>query len=93
MQSAGPKLVPKLIRNCRLSESPAQGDMLVMPEGAIRLKGTSKEIIVLCDGARSIDDIVNALRAKYSTKDPAELEKETLEFLETLKNKRVLDFV
>jgi len=83
---------PKLIRNCRLTESPAQGDMLVMPEGAIRLRGTGKEIIALCDGVRTVSDIVAALRTKYSTKDPAELEKETLDFLETLKNKRVLDF-
>ena len=88
MQSAR----PKLIRNCRLSESEAQGDMLLMPEGAIRLKGTGKEIVSLCDGARSIQDILEILRTRYSTQNPAALEKETLEFLEALKNKRVLDF-
>lgn len=83
---------PKLIRNCRLSESQAQGDMLVMPEGAIRLKGTGSEIVALCDGARSLDDIVAILKAKYPAKDPAQIETETLDFLETLRNKRVLDF-
>jgi len=83
---------PKLIRNCRLSESQAQGDMLVMPEGAIRLKGTSTEIVALCDGVRSVEDILIILKAKYPAKDPAELETETMDFLETLRNKRVLDF-
>ena len=56
---------PKLIRNCRLSESPTQSDMLVMPEGAIRLKGTGAEIVALCDGSRSVDEILSALQAKY----------------------------
>ena len=83
---------PKLIRNCRLSESPAQKDMLVMPEGAIRLKGTGAEIIALCDGARSVDEILLALKTKYPAIDPSLLETETLEFLTNLKNKRVLDF-
>ncbi len=83
---------PKLIRNCRLSESQEQGDMLVMPEGAIRLKGTGSEIVALCDGARSVEDIVAILKEKYPTKDPVQIEAETLDFLQNLRNKRVLDF-
>jgi pyrroloquinoline quinone biosynthesis protein D len=83
---------PKLIRNCRLSESPAQKDTLVMPEGAIRLKGTGAVIVALCDGARSVEDILSSLQQKYPKMDPAQLEAETLDFLKTLRNKRVLDY-
>ncbi len=86
---------PQLIRNCRLSKSPSQtGDeaMLVMPEGAIRLKGTGPEIIALCDGARSIDEILATLKSKYPAAPSDALETETLEFLQSLRQKRVLDF-
>jgi pyrroloquinoline quinone biosynthesis protein D len=83
---------PKLIRNCRLSESPTQRDTLVMPEGAIRLKGTGAEIVSLCDGDRSIDGIIEALKSKYPAVPSDQLESDTLEFLKTLREKRVLDF-
>ena len=63
-----------------------------MPEGAIRLKGTGAEIVALCDGASSIEDILNSLQAKYPKMDPAQLEAETLDFLKTLRDKRVLDY-
>ncbi len=83
---------PKLIRNCRLSESPTQKDMLVMPEGAIRLKGTAAEIVALCDGERTLEEIFAALKTKYPNSSPQELEAETMEFLQSLRQKRVLDF-
>ena len=63
-----------------------------MPEGAIRLKGTGAEIVSLCDGARSVDEILAALGAKYPAMPSDQLEAETLEFLKTLREKRVLDF-
>ena len=63
-----------------------------MPEGAIRLKGTGAEIIALCDGARNIEDILTSLQQKYPKMDPAQLEAETLDFLKTLRDKRVLDY-
>lgn len=63
-----------------------------MPEGAIRLKGTGAEIIALCDGARDVDEILVTLRTKYPAMDPDQLEAETLNFLNTLRDKRVLDF-
>ena len=63
-----------------------------MPEGAIRLKGTGPEIVALCDGGRSIEEILTALKIKYPTSNSDELEAETLEFLKSLRQKRVLDF-
>jgi hypothetical protein len=63
-----------------------------MPEGVIRLKGAGTEIISLCDGTRSIEEILMILKEKYRPQDPSQLEVETLGFLEALRNKRVLDF-
>jgi coenzyme PQQ biosynthesis protein PqqD len=66
--------------------------MLVMPEGAIRLKGTAAEIVALCDGERTLEEIFAALKTKYPNSSPQELEAETMEFLQSLRQKRVLDF-
>jgi pyrroloquinoline quinone biosynthesis protein D len=83
---------PRLIRNCRLSESPAQKDMLLMPEGVLRLKGTGIDIVMLCDGKRSLQEILQALKQKYPNSDPLQIESEAMSFLNTLREKRVVDF-
>jgi pyrroloquinoline quinone biosynthesis protein D len=83
---------PKLIRNCRLSDSPHQTDMLVMPEGVIQLKGTGATIIALCDGERTLGEILVELQIKFPTADPKQIESEAMSFLGTLREKRVLDF-
>jgi pyrroloquinoline quinone biosynthesis protein D len=84
--------VPRLIRNARLSESPGQGDMLLMPEGVLRLKGTGAEIVGLCDGRRTVAEILAELKARFPRAAPAELEADALAFLDQLREKRVLDF-
>jgi pyrroloquinoline quinone biosynthesis protein D len=81
-----------LIRNCRLGDPAGQEDILLMPEGVIRLKGTGGDIIRLCDGARTLAEIFTALKAKYPSADPVQIEAEALSFLNTLREKRVLDF-
>jgi pyrroloquinoline quinone biosynthesis protein D len=84
---------PKLIRNCRLSESPHQTDMLLMPEGVLQLKGTGAAIVTLCDGERNLGEILAELKIKFPTTDAALIESEVMSFLTTLRQKRVLDFL
>ena len=43
--------------------------MLLIPEGAVRLNPTAAEVLELCDGERSLDDIVGALSARYESAD------------------------
>jgi pyrroloquinoline quinone biosynthesis protein D len=88
---------PKLIRNCRLSVTPSEGnqrgdDMLLMPEGVLRLKGTGAAIVALCDGTRSLEQIVEQLQSQYPSADPAQIGAEAIAFLKTLREKRVVDF-
>jgi pyrroloquinoline quinone biosynthesis protein D len=83
---------PKLIRNCRLSDSPNQKDMLMMPEGVMRLKGTGVDIVGLCDGRRTLKEIFHHLLNRYPKVSPSEIETDTMFFLNTLRQKRVLDF-
>ena len=41
--------------------------VLLYPEGAVLLNDTAAEILALCDGVRTIDDIGATLSDRYST--------------------------
>ena len=75
-----------------MSESPHQKDMLLMPEGVIRLKGTGCDIVSLCNGERTFSEILTELEARYPATSREEISSEAIHFLETLREKRVLDF-
>ncbi len=66
--------------------------MILMPEGALRLKGTGAAIVGLCDGERSLGQILLELKSKFPSADPVKIEAEAISFLNTLREKRVLDF-
>jgi len=40
-----------------------------VPEGVVRLNPTAAEVLELCDGERSLEDIVGALSARYDGAD------------------------
>ncbi len=59
---------PKLNRLFRLQyEEAQQTHVLLYPEGMVKLNQSASEILLLCDGTRTVSDIVNALEAKFST--------------------------
>jgi pyrroloquinoline quinone biosynthesis protein D len=39
--------------------------VLLVPEGVVRLNATAAEVLEVCDGERSLDEIVSALSARY----------------------------
>ncbi|MBX6330964.1 MAG: pyrroloquinoline quinone biosynthesis peptide chaperone PqqD [Gemmatimonadaceae bacterium] len=41
--------------------------VLLYPEGAVLLNDTAAEILALCDGVRTVDDIAATLSVRYST--------------------------
>jgi pyrroloquinoline quinone biosynthesis protein D len=86
------KLKPVLVRNCRMSEAQGQTDMLLMPEGVIKIKGTGRDIIGLCDGTKTLSEIIALLGVKYPRASRAEIQSDALDFLNNLRQKRVLDF-
>ena len=92
MNGAPPDRKPTLRAGCRLSDSPGQADMLLIPEGALRLKGTSLKIVELCDGQRSIAEIVRELQTLYPSAPPAQIAEQVAEFLERLRAKSVVEF-
>lgn len=60
----------------------AEGEILVLPERAIRLGGSGPQILHLCDGARSGHDVVAAMRALYPNQP--EIDLQIVEFLDQM---------
>lgn len=68
--------VPALWRLARLDFDPVrQQHVLLYPEGAVLLNETSAAILELCDGQRTVGEIVRILQGRYGndvTADVAE---------------------
>ncbi|MGD0359702.1 MAG: pyrroloquinoline quinone biosynthesis peptide chaperone PqqD [Bryobacteraceae bacterium] len=82
--------IPRLARGCRLYEDPAQGWVLLIPEGVLRLSGPGPRILQHCDGACTFADIVCQLCAEFGAADRARVETETAGFLERLAARRIV---
>jgi pyrroloquinoline quinone biosynthesis protein D len=61
---------PRLTTGARLQYDDVREEhQLLIPEGVVRLNATAAEVLELCDGERSLDDIVAALAARYDGAD------------------------
>jgi pyrroloquinoline quinone biosynthesis protein D len=57
---------PRLVTGARLQYDDVREEhLLLVPEGAVRLNPTAAEVLELCDGERSLEDIIGALAARY----------------------------
>jgi pyrroloquinoline quinone biosynthesis protein D len=58
---------PRLATGARLQYDDVRKEhLLLVPEGVVRLNATAAEVLELCDGNRSLDDIVGALTERYN---------------------------
>jgi pyrroloquinoline quinone biosynthesis protein D len=61
---------PRLVTGARLRYDEVREEhLLLIPEGAVRLNPTAAEVLELCDGERSLDDIVATLSSRYEGVD------------------------
>ncbi len=61
---------PRLVTGARLQYDDVREEhLLLVPEGAVRLNPTAAEVLELCDGERSVDEIVSTLAARYEGAD------------------------
>ena len=68
--SASPDLpvTPALNRRFRMQwEESQQCNVLLYPEGMIKLNGSAGEILKCCDGKATVEQIVSMLEAKFNT--------------------------
>lgn len=75
--------VPSIAAGLRLQWEPVQSaHVLLYPEGMVRLNGSAGEILVRCDGARSVDAIVHELIGAFTVDGVApDLQADVLAFL------------
>jgi pyrroloquinoline quinone biosynthesis protein D len=81
---------PRFAAGCRWG-SRGEERVVLFPEGMIRVQGTGQNILELCDGQRTVQEIVTALAATYSA-DPAKIREDVGSFLEALQQKRIVDY-
>ena len=61
---------PRLVTGARLQYDDVREEhVLLVPEGVVRLNPSAAEVLELCDGERSLDDIVDTLSARYDGSD------------------------
>jgi pyrroloquinoline quinone biosynthesis protein D len=61
---------PRLATGARLRYDEVREEhLLLVPEGVVRLNDTAAEVLGLCDGERSLDDIAGVLSARYDGAD------------------------
>jgi pyrroloquinoline quinone biosynthesis protein D len=57
---------PRLVTGARLRYDEVREEhLLLVPEGAVRLNPTAAEVLELCDGERSVEDIIGVLATRY----------------------------
>jgi pyrroloquinoline quinone biosynthesis protein D len=75
-------MAPRLVTGARLQYDDVREEhFLLIPEGAVRLNPTAAEVLGLCDGRRSLDEIAGALSARY---DGADVRDDVGELLDAL---------
>ncbi len=61
---------PRLVTGARLQYDDVREEhLLLVPEGAVRLNPTAVAVLELCDGERSLDEIVSTLSERYEGAD------------------------
>jgi hypothetical protein len=85
-------VTPKLANGVHLNEKNQQPRMLLMPGRELRLSGPSLEIVQLCDGKHTVQQIVEKLQALYPKAEPQRVTDDLLNYLALLHDQRALDF-
>ena len=61
---------PRLVTGARLQYDDVREEhVLLVPEGVVRLNPTAAEVLELCDGKRSLDEIIDTLAGRYEGSD------------------------
>ena len=61
---------PCLVTGARLRYDEVREEhLLLVPEGAVRLNPTAAEVLGLCDGERSLEDIIGVMTERYHGSD------------------------
>ena len=83
---------PRLAPGVRLNERNQQPRMLLMPGRELRLSGPSLEIVSLCDGKHTVQQIAEKLHGLYAKAEPQRVTEDLLNYLALLHEQRAVEF-
>jgi hypothetical protein len=84
---------PRLAPGVRLNEKNQQPRRLLLAAGGeLRLSGPSLEIVQLCDGKHTVQQIAEKLHALYAKAEPQRITDDLLSYLGLLHEQRAIDF-
>jgi pyrroloquinoline quinone biosynthesis protein D len=79
---------PRLVTGARLRYDEVREEhLLLVPEGAVRLNPSAAQVLELCDGLRTVDEIVDVLSARY---DGADLGSDVRELVDEMAERGLL---
>lgn len=79
---------PHLSPHAMWRDDPAEGTLLVLPERAVKINATGREILETCDGERSAVAIASSMRERHP--DVAGIESDVHEYLSEMRTLGVL---
>jgi hypothetical protein len=83
---------PRLAPGVRLNDKNQLPRQLLLSHGSMRVSGPSLEIVQLCDGKRTVQQIAEKLQAFYSKAEPERVTEDLLGYLELLKKQGAVEF-
>ena len=83
---------PRLASGVRLNDRNQLPRQLLLPKSNMRISGPSLEIVQLCDGKHTVQQIVEELRALYTKAEPQRITEDLLDYLELLQKQGAVEF-
>jgi len=83
---------PRLASGVRLNDKNQQPRMLLLPNGTLRISGPSLEIVQLCDGKHTVQQIAEKLHALYAKAEPERVTGDLLSYLELLQTQGAVEY-
>jgi hypothetical protein len=82
---------PRLAAGVRMNEKNEQPRTLLTPKGPLRLSGPSLEIVQLCDGKHTVQQIAEKLHALYAKAEPDRVTNDLLSYLALLQDHSAIE--
>jgi hypothetical protein len=83
---------PRLAAGVRLNDKNQQPRMLLIAGRELRLSGPSLEIVMMCDGKHTVEQIAAKLQALYAKAEPERVTQDLLKYLELLHGQKAIDY-
>jgi pyrroloquinoline quinone biosynthesis protein E len=83
---------PRLSRKARVRPDPRDGTpVLLSPERGLRLSETAAAVVALCDGTRTLDEIVAELASRYTKAEHGRIEADVVALLADLNSRALIE--